>query len=190
MSNYTENFTSTNGDVVDASELESEFDAIATAIATKLDSDGSGTMTGALSMGSNKVTNVTDPTNDQDAATKAFVETASPLAGAAAGDEFLARIATTPTGWTVSSVTDKALRIITGTPGADGGGFTFSTALNSTRTTQTGGSHQHNIGNSGSSAVAGAGVAIKATPTDSGGTHDHDFTINVQYREFNIFVKS
>jgi hypothetical protein len=74
MSDYTENFTSVSGDTVDSTELETEFDAIATAIATKLDSDGSGAMTGALSMGSNKVTSVTDPTSAQDAATKAYVD--------------------------------------------------------------------------------------------------------------------
>ena len=68
MSNYTETFNSVNGDTADATELETQFDAISTAIATKLDSDGSGTMTGALNMGSNKITNLTDPTNAQDAA--------------------------------------------------------------------------------------------------------------------------
>ena len=36
--------------------------------------DGSVTMTGALNMGSHKITNVTDPTNDQDAATKKYVD--------------------------------------------------------------------------------------------------------------------
>ncbi len=75
MSNYTETFTAVNGDTTDATALETEFDAIATAIATKLDSDGSGTMTGALNMGSNKATNVTDPTAAQDAATKNYVDT-------------------------------------------------------------------------------------------------------------------
>lgn len=79
MSDYTEGFTSVNGDVVDATELETEFDAIATAVNSKLDADGSGTMTGALNMGSNKITSVTDPTAAQDAATKAYVDAASSL---------------------------------------------------------------------------------------------------------------
>ena len=67
MADYTENFTSETGDTIDASELETEFDAIATAIATKLDSDGSGSMSGNLAMGSNKVTNLASPTNANDA---------------------------------------------------------------------------------------------------------------------------
>lgn len=75
MANYTESYTATTGDTIDAADFETEFDAIATAIATKLDTDGSGTMTGALNMGSNKVTSVTDPTSAQDAATKAYVDT-------------------------------------------------------------------------------------------------------------------
>jgi hypothetical protein len=74
MSNYTEGFTSTTGDTVDAAELETEFDAIAAAISSKLDSDGTGAMTGNLNMGSNKITSVTDPTDAQDAATKAYAD--------------------------------------------------------------------------------------------------------------------
>lgn len=67
MSNYTENFTSINGSTTDATELEAEFDAIATAIATKLDSDGSGAMTGDLNMGSNNIENLSDPVSANDA---------------------------------------------------------------------------------------------------------------------------
>lgn len=66
MSNYTENFTSTSGDTVDSTELETEFDAIAAAIATKIDSDGSGTMSGSLDMGNNKIENVSSPTAAND----------------------------------------------------------------------------------------------------------------------------
>lgn len=45
--------------------------------------DGSVTMAAALNMGSNKITSVTDPTADQDAATKKFVEDAITAAKAA-----------------------------------------------------------------------------------------------------------
>ncbi len=76
MSNYTENFTSTSGDTVNSAELETEFDAIAAAVNSKVDADGSGTMTGALNMGNNKITNLTDPTSAQDAASKNYVDTA------------------------------------------------------------------------------------------------------------------
>lgn len=76
MSDYTETFTAVTGDTIDAADFEAEFDAIATAIATKLDADGSGTMSGALAMGANKITGLADPTNDQDAATKAYVDAA------------------------------------------------------------------------------------------------------------------
>lgn len=75
MSNYTENFTSVSGDVVDASELEAEFDAIATAVNSKLDADGSGTLSGDLNMGSNEIVSLADPrlSQAQDAATFGIV---------------------------------------------------------------------------------------------------------------------
>ena len=50
--------------------------AISTAVGDYVKKDGSVTMTGALNMGSHKVTNVTDPTNAQDAATKKYVDDA------------------------------------------------------------------------------------------------------------------
>ena len=67
MANYTENFGSESGDTIDSAELETEFDAIAAAIATKIDSDGSGVMSGALAMGSNKITGLASATADADA---------------------------------------------------------------------------------------------------------------------------
>lgn len=188
MSNYTENFSSVDGDVTDAAELEAEFDAIAAAVNSKIDSDGSGTMTGSLNMGSNKITNLTDPTSAQDAASKAYVDAAGPFGSAASGDEFLGRFATTPTGWTKSSVNNKALRIVSGTPGSDGGSNAFSTAFNSNITSSSGGSHTHTLNKL---AAAGAGAAVNVVNTiDSASNHTHTTNVNVQYRDFNIFTKS
>jgi 3D (Asp-Asp-Asp) domain-containing protein len=57
-------------------------DAVTTALNTglglKLNLTG-GTMSGVINMGSNKVTNVTDPTNPQDAATKNYIDTITSL---------------------------------------------------------------------------------------------------------------
>ena len=49
---------------------------ITTSIATKLPKDGSEAMTGALAMGTNKITGLGNPTSTQDAATKTYVDTA------------------------------------------------------------------------------------------------------------------
>jgi hypothetical protein len=145
-------------------------------------------MTGVLNMGSNKITNLTDPTNAQDAASKAYVDSAGPFGAAASGDEFLGRFATTPTGWTKSSVNNKALRIVSGTPGSDGGSNAFSTAFNSSRTSSSAGSHTHTLNKL---AAAGAGVAVNVVNTiDSASNHAHTTNLNVQYRDFNIFTKT
>ena len=52
---------------------------VTTSIATKLPKDGSEAMTGALAMGTNKITGLGDPTLAQDAATKTYVDTADNL---------------------------------------------------------------------------------------------------------------
>ena len=49
---------------------------IANTLTASVASDGQTPMTGALNMGSNKITSVTDPTNAQDAATKAYTDAA------------------------------------------------------------------------------------------------------------------
>jgi hypothetical protein len=52
---------------------------VTNSIATKLPKDGSEAMSGNLDLGTNKVVNVVDPTSNQDAATKAYVDTADNL---------------------------------------------------------------------------------------------------------------
>lgn len=80
--------------------------------------DGTVAMTGALNMNSHKVTSVTDPTNDQDAATKKYVDTA--ISGVAGGMIFKGTVGTGGTkewsalpsasssniGWTYKVITD------------------------------------------------------------------------------------
>ena len=54
---------------------------VTTSIATKVPLDGTGTMTGSLDLGTNKILNVVDPTGSQDAATKAYADTKLALTG-------------------------------------------------------------------------------------------------------------
>lgn len=66
--------------------------------------DGTVTMTGALNMGSHKVTSVTDPTSDQDAATKKYVDTA--ISGVSGGMFFKGTIGTNGTAGTTLPTTN------------------------------------------------------------------------------------
>ena len=102
MSNYTETFTSGPGDTVDSTELETQFDDISAAIATKLDSDGSGTMSGDLDMGNNSITDVSDPVNAQDAATLNYLAVRQVVVGTFATDQANGTTTIANTGLTVS----------------------------------------------------------------------------------------
>ena len=133
---------------------------------------GQNAATADISMGSNKLTNLATPTADNDAANKTYVDNSGPFGAAATGDEFLGRFATTPTGWTKSSVTNKAIRLNSGTPGADGGSNPFSTAFNSSRTT----SNTTVTLNRIVDAVGGSGV----NTTQSTNAHNHTLNLNVQ----------
>ena len=147
---------------------------------------GQNAATADISMGSNKLTNLATPTADNDAANKTYVDNSGPFGAAATGDEFLGRFATTPTGWTKSSVSNKAIRIISGTPGSDGGSVAFTTVFSTARTT-TSDTHNHGL-TVVNAAPSGSGVNVPtATQNDS---HSHTSNLNVQYRDFNIFTKS
>ena len=66
--------------------------------------DGTVAMTGALDMGSHKVISVTDPTSDQDAATKKYVDTA--ISGVSGGMFFKGTIGTNGTAGTTLPTTN------------------------------------------------------------------------------------
>lgn len=69
-----------------AAAINSDPNLYATLNNSKLNRDGTQAMTGALNMGTNKITNLVDPTNAQEATTKNYVDTAmsSQVAQAAA----------------------------------------------------------------------------------------------------------
>ena len=76
----------TLGELADALNDDDSFSATVTAsIATKLPKAG-GTMSGAIAMGSNKITGVTDPTANQDASTKAYTDAQRDTRIAKSGD--------------------------------------------------------------------------------------------------------
>jgi len=67
--------TIVNGDInASAAIAQSKIDGLTTDLAAKLALAG-GTMTGAIAMGTNKITGLGDPTSAQDAATKNYVDT-------------------------------------------------------------------------------------------------------------------
>ena len=69
-----------SGDVISASDINAiatQVNTNTTAIGGKLDTTG-GTMSGALNMGSKKITNLATPTNNADATTKQYVDSKVP----------------------------------------------------------------------------------------------------------------
>jgi hypothetical protein len=177
---------------------------LAAGINACLTKDGSNAATGDLNLGANKITAMADPTSAQDAATKAYVD-ASNTSGVilAAGDQILWRGGTLPTGWTVASVNNRALRIVSGTPG-NGGATGFTSVFGSSKTTGSGGSHNHTAGtlttstqsNAGSiSGPAGIGFtgshnhAVSGS-TSTASTHTHTLSLDLLYYDMQLIEKS
>jgi hypothetical protein len=132
---------------------------IASALTGSVASDGQTPMSSSLNMANNKIVSVLDPTNPQDAATKAYVDTvgftvAPSTAGNVltsngtiwtsaaptipSGTVMLFYQAAAPTGWTkVTTQNDKALRVVSGTGGVTGGTTAFSTVFTNQTVTTT-----------------------------------------------------
>lgn len=112
---------------IEAGIHDSHDEDLAAGINACLTKDGSNAATGDLNLGTNKITNVADPTNAQDAATKAYVDTSASIVYAS-GDQLIWRSTvnpyTLPTGWTRVAQNDKALRIMSSSGALSSGGST------------------------------------------------------------------
>lgn len=167
-----------------------------------LKKDGTNAASANLDIGSNKLTNVADPTNAQDAATKNYVDSAASIIFAS-GDQLLFRGTSTPTGWTIAAQNDKALRIVSGTP-SSGGSVGFTTAFSSARATTSESSHTHTFsattstGSTNCEAVSvSGGAASRNTHTHSvsgttsaGSAHSHTVNVAVNYYDMNLITKT
>ena len=171
---------------------------LATGINNCIAKDGTNAATADISMGGFKLTSLGTPTVATDAATKAYVDAAGSVAFAS-GDQILFRGAATPTGWTIAAQNNKALRIVSGTPGS-GGSNAFTTCFNAAFATATEAAHTHTISvansNTGATVVAGTGGS-NATPDHShtaiagaGSAHAHNLTLNVQYYDMQVIQKT
>ena len=171
---------------------------LATGINNCIAKDGTNAATADISMGGFKLTSLGTPTVATDAATKAYVDAAGSVAFAS-GDQILFRGAATPTGWTIAAQNNKALRIVSGTPGS-GGSNAFTTCFNAAFATATEGAHTHTFTTGTASAgtvlaVGGGGNNVTPDHTHSGTTaagsaHAHNLTLNVQYYDMQVIQKT
>jgi len=185
---------------------------MATGINACINKDGSNAMTAALNLGTQKINNVVDPTADQDAATKKYVDD-NFGAGLATDDELLIRLkthTTIPSGFTIGTTDNKAVRINgNSAAAADAGSIAFDTALVSAHATviATESAHTHtgsaltmaanSVGTTDLVQISGTNTHPRQahTHTMSGSTgagtaHRHSITLAVQNREFHTIVKT
>ena len=158
---------------------------LANAMTGSVAADGQTPMTGPLNLNSNKIANVTDPTLDQDAATKAYVDAADAILTAA-----IAAVSSVPTatinmwptasapsgylacdGTAVSRSTYAALFAIIGTTFGVGDGTTTFNVPNYTNRMPYGAT----VGTTGGSADA---VVVSHTHTASVTDPSHTHTVN------------
>jgi len=141
---------------------------IATALTGSVASDGQTPITGNLNLNNNKIINLTDPTNAQDGATKAYTDTA---VGAyfPVGTRLIFAQNTAPTGWTkdTTNYNNHAIRIVTGTGGVTGGTVDFSSAFVSQSVTGT-------VGTSGATTLSSSQMPSH-THTTSWTSYDYAY---------------
>lgn len=160
--------------------------------------DGTNAAAADLNMGGFKLTNMAAPTASGDAATKAYVDAAGAIAFAS-GDQIIFRGAATPTGWTIAAQNNKALRLVSGTPGS-GGATGFTSVFGSGKTTGSESSHTHTgttgTANGGATAIAGSGATTATADhnhnftTGAGSAHSHTLSLDLQYYDMQVIQKT
>jgi hypothetical protein len=129
-----------SGSTITSSWANTTLTDIANALTGSLASDGQTPASGDLNMGSNQIKDMADPTLDQDATTKAWVNAAITTAVSPpfpANTLMLFVQTAAPSGWTkVTTHNNKALRIVSGAAGT-GGSVDFTTAFASQAVTGT-----------------------------------------------------
>jgi hypothetical protein len=165
------------------------------------------TMTGLLTLSA-------DPSTNLQAATKHYVDTAitTAIAGLPPGTIYVPSgsvmpfyQAAAPTGWTkITTLNDKALRVVSGSGGVTGGTNAFSTVMaqsvvgNHTLSGAEIPPHAHGgtwIYPGGAGIATGSGVIITAANTDNGiglggGAHNHSITMDIQYCDLILASKN